>query len=234
MIRKKEAYLVNKKQADLDLGRVPSTPFIRTTQILKKYWERSAENNVLAKLYPRKEFKLDTHSMNTIRFSQEGTRAHAYIDRLVRLKRETREVPVRFDIWIDLEISPKLKSDMQVKEPFVSLGSEVILTERDYHIPMGYLLEEERGIKESMVPIYKVLLKVRKENNLVGEITVRRENSQQIVTGQLADGSEVELIYSTSGVLRVKKVNGEVVDSYKKFGEVSRPKVVRTGSSKKK
>lgn len=216
--------MVNKKQADLDLGRVPSTPFIRTTQILKKYWERSTEKNVLAKLYPRKEFKLDTHSMNTICFSQEGTIAHAYIDRLVRLKREDREIPVRFDIWIDLDISSKLKSDMQVKEPFVSLGSVVILTERDYHIPMGYLLEEERGIKESMVPIYKALQKVRKENALVGEINVRRENSQQIVTGQLADSSEVELVYSTSGVLREKKLNGEVV----------RPKVIRTGSSKKK
>lgn len=234
MIRKKGPYLVNKKQADLDLGRVPSTPFIRTTQILKKYWERSAEKNVLAKLYPRKEFKLDTHSMNTIRFSQEGTRAYAYIDRLVRLKRENREVPVRFEVWVDLEISPKLKPYVQVKEPFVNLGSEVILKERDYRIPMGYLLEEERGIKESLMPIYKAILRVRKENDLVEVVSVRRENSQQIVTGSLADGSDVELLYSTSGVLREKKVNGKVVDSYKKFGEVNRPKVIRTGSSKKK
>ena len=56
----------------------------------------------------------------------------------------------------------------------------------------------------------------------------------QTVQGYLENGAIVRLVYSQSGILREKYIDGELVDLYKKFGEVEKPKVIRTGSSSKK
>ena len=76
-------------------------------------------------------------------------------------------------------------------------------------------------------------MKIRKENDLVGEVKIVRKGTYQIVTGYLSSGEEVELIYSQAGILREKKVSGETVDLYKKAKEVDKPKVIRKASSKR-
>ena len=89
-------------------------------------------------------------------------------------------------------------------------------------------------LSRPLYTIYRALSKIRKEHQLVGEVKVTRTALNQIVEGYLKTGESVRLMYSQAGVLREKSVNGEVVDVYKKFGEVDKPKVIRKGSSTKK
>ena len=115
----------------------------------------------------------------------------------------------------------------------MSLGAEFVLTERGYRIPLGYTTKEEMALTRPLYTIYRALLKIRKEHQLVGEVRITRTTLNQTVEGYLSTGDLIRLVYSQSGVLREKSVNGEVVDVYKKFGEVEKPKVIRKGSSKK-
>ena len=224
---------MKKKAADLDLVRFPATPFVEVTKEIKSYWENTVLNNVLKQLYPNKEFAMNTKLWLDLEFVQCGLELHVRINRVVNLKVEHLEVPIQLHIWFDKDVDPLLKPYMLKNTPFAALGTEFILTERNYHIPLGYTTKTEKIFKEQFNRIYQRLLKIRKENSLVGDISVIRKGTYQIVTGYLSTGEEVELTYSQAGVLREKKISGETVDLYKKANEVDRPKVVRKASSKK-
>lgn len=224
---------MKKKAADLDLVRFPATPFVEVTKEIKSYWDKTVLNNILKQLYPNKEFSMNTKLWLDLEFVQCGLELHVRINRVVNLKVEHLEVPIQLHIWFDKDVDPLLKPYMLKNNPFAALGTEFILTERNYHIPLGYTTKTEKIFKEQFNRIYQRLLKIRKENSLVGGVSVIRKGTYQIVTGYLSTGEEVELTYSQAGVLREKKISGETVDLYKKANEVDRPKVVRKGSSKK-
>lgn len=224
---------MKRKAADLDLVRFPATPFVEVTKEIKSYWEKMILNNVLKQLYPNKDFNLNTKLWLDLEFVQNALELHIRINRVVHLKLEQHEVPVQLHIWFDKDIDPLLKPYTLKNTPFATLGSEFILTERNYHIPLGYTTKTEKVFKEQFNRIYQRLLKIRKENDLVGEVKIVRKCTYQIVTGYLSSGEEVELIYSQAGILREKKVSGETVDLYKKAKEVDKPKVIRKASSKR-
>ena len=224
---------MKKKAADLDLVRFPATPFVEVTKEIKSYWDKTVLNNILKQLYPNKEFSMNTKLWLDLEFVQCGVELHVRINRVVNLKVEHLEVPIQLHIWFDKDVDPLLKPYMLKNIPFAALGTEFILTERNYHIPLSYTTKTEKIFKEQFNRIYQRLLKIRKENSLVGDISVIRKGTYQIVTGYLSSGEEVELTYSQAGVLREKKISGETVDLYKKANEVDRPKVVRKASSKK-
>lgn len=224
---------MKRKAADLDLVRFPATPFVEVTKEIKSYWEKMILNNVLKQLYPNKDFNLNTKLWLDLEFVQNALELHIRINRVVHLKLEQHEVPVQLHIWFDKDIDPLLKPYTLKNIPFATLGSEFILTERNYHIPLGYTTKTEKVFKEQFNRIYQRLLKIRKENDLVGEVKIVRKGTYQIVTGYLSSGEEVELIYSQAGILREKKVSGETVDLYKKAKEVDKPKVIRKASSKR-
>ena len=157
----------------------------------------------------------------------------SYWDKMI-LKNVLKQlyVSVQLHIWFDKDVEPLLKPYTLKNVPFAILGSEFVLTERNYHIPLGYTTNTEKIFKEQFNRIYQRLLKIRKENSLVGDVKVVRKGVYTIVTGYLSTGEEVELTYSQAGVLREKKVSGETVDLYKKANEVDHPKVIRKSSSK--
>lgn len=223
---------MKRKAADLDLVRFPATPFVEVTKEIKSYWERMILKNVLKQLYPNKDFKINTKLWLDLEFVQNGLELHIRINRIVNLKMEQHDVPVQLHIWFDKDVEPLLKPYTLKNVPFAILGSEFVLTERNYHIPLGYTTNTEKIFKEQFNRIYQRLLKIRKENSLVGDVKVVRKGVYTIVTGYLSTGEEVELIYSQAGVLREKKVSGETVDLYKKANEVDHPKVIRKSSSK--
>lgn len=225
---------MKKKAANLDLTKLPSTPFVKSTQALKQFWEKKVLNHALRQLYPNKKFSLNTRLWNDLVFVQEGDKLEIKVNRVVTLKPDQIEVPVQLHVQLRDNVDPVLKPYWLKGKPFMSLGTEFVLTERGYRIPLGYTTKEEMALTRPLYTIYRALLKVRKEHQLVGEVRITRTALNQTVEGYLSTGESVRLVYSQSGVLREKSVNGEVVDVYKKFGEVERPKVVRKRSSTKK
>lgn len=224
---------MKKKATNLDLTKLPSTPFVKSTQALKQFWEKKVLNHALRQLYPNKKFSLNTRLWNDLVFVQEGDKLEIKVNRVVTLKPDQIEVPVQLHVQLRDNVDPLLKPYWLKGKPFMSLGTEFVLTERGYRIPLGYTTKEEMALTRPLYTIYRALLKIRKEHQLVGEVRITRTALNQMVEGYLPTGEPIRLLYSQSGVLREKSVNGEIVDVYKKFGEVERPKVVRTRSSKK-
>lgn len=225
---------MKKKAANLDLTKLPSTPFVKATQALKQYWDKKILNHALRQLYPNKKFSLNTRLWNDLVFAQEGDTLEVEVNRVVTLKLDRIDVPVQLHIQLRDNVDPLLKPYWLKGKPFMSLGTEFVLTERGYRIPLGYTTKEEMALTRPLYTIHRALLKIRKEHQLVGEVQVTRTALNQTVEGYLSTGESIRLLYSQSGVLREKSVNGEVVDVYKKFGEVDKPKVIRKGSSTKK
>lgn len=224
---------MKKKAANLDLTKLPSTPFVKSTQALKQFWEKNILNHALRQLYPNKKFSLNTRLWNDLVFVQEDDTLEVKVNRVVTLKLDQIEVPVQLHVQLRDNVDPELKPYWLKGKPFMSLGAEFVLTERGYRIPLGYTTKEEMALTRPLYTIYRALLKIRKEHQLVGEVRITRTALNQTVEGYLSTGDLIRLVYSQSGVLREKSVNGEVVDVYKKFGEVEKPKVIRKGSSKK-
>lgn len=224
---------MKKKAANLDLTKLPSTPFVKSTQALKQFWEKNILNHALRQLYPNKKFSLNTRLWNDLVFVQEDDTLEVKVNRVVTLKLDQIEVPVQLHVQLRDNVDPELKPYWLKGKPFMSLGAEFVLTERGYRIPLGYTTKEEMALTRPLYTIYRALLKIRKEYQLVGEVRITRTALNQTVEGYLSTGDLIRLVYSQSGVLREKSVNGEVVDVYKKFGEVEKPKVIRKGSSKK-
>lgn len=224
---------MKKKVANLDLTKLPSTPFVKSTQALKQFWEKKVLNHALRQLYPNKKFSLNTRLWNDLVFVQEDDTLEVKVNRVVTLKLDQIEVPVQLHVQLRDNVDPELKPYWLKGKPFMSLGAEFVLTERGYRIPLGYTTKEEMALTRPLYTIYRALLKIRKEHQLVGEVRITRTALNQTVEGYLSTGDLIRLVYSQSGVLREKLVNGEVVDVYKKFGEVEKPKVIRKGSSKK-
>lgn len=224
---------MKKKAANLDLTKLPSTPFVKSTQALKQFWEKNILNHALRQLYPNKKFSLNTRLWNDLVFVQEDDTLEVKVNRVVTLKLDQIEVPVQLHVQLRDNVDPELKPYWLKGKPFMSLGAEFVLIERGYRIPLGYTTKEEMALTRPLYTIYRALLKIRKEHQLVGEVRITRTALNQTVEGYLSTGDLIRLVYSQSGVLREKSVNGEVVDVYKKFGEVEKPKVIRKGSSKK-
>ena len=227
-------FYLKKKAVNLDLTKLPSTPFVKSTQALKAYWEKVVQGHTLRQLYPKKKFSLNTRMWNNLTFVQDTDYIEVRVNRVVTLTLDKIEVPVQLHIKLCDNVNPSLKPYWLKGKPFMSLGADFILTERGYHIPLGYTTKEEMALSRPLYTVYRALLKIRKEHQLVGEVKITRTALNQIVEGYLKTGESVRLIYSQVGVLREKSVNGEVVDVYKKFGEVDKPKVIRKGSSTKK
>lgn len=225
---------MKEKKADLDLTKLPSTPFVKVTQEIKNYWEKNVVNNVLKQLYHDKKYKFNTRLWGDLEYVQDGLDLDIRIDRTITLKVEGIEIPIQLHLWITKDVDISLKSYMMKNLPSCNLGAEFVLPERNYHIPLGYTRETEKVFKIQLHRIHQSLVKIRKENNLVGEVRVTRTSMNQTVHGYLEDGATVRLVYSQSGVLREKYINDELVDLYKKFGDVEKPKVIRTSSSSKK
>lgn len=224
---------MKKKAANLDLTKLPSTPFVKSTQALKQFWEKNILNHALRQLYPNKKFSLNTRLWNDLVFVQEDDTLEVKVNRVVTLKLDQIEVSVQLHVQLRDNVDPELKPYWLKGKPFMSLGAEFVLTERGYRIPLGYTTKEEMALTRPLYTIYRALLKLRKEHQLVGEVRITRTALNQTVEGYLSTGDLIRLVYSQSGVLREKSVNGELVDVYKKFGEVEKPKVIRKGSSKK-
>lgn len=224
---------MKKKAANLDLTKLPSTPFVKSTQALKQFWEKNILNHALRQLYPNKKFSLNTRLWNDLVFVQEDDTLEVKVNRVVTLKLDQIEVPVQLHVQLRDNVDPELKPYWLKGKPFMSLGAEFVLTKRGYRIPLGYTTKEEMALTRPLYTIYRALLKIRKEHQLLGEVRITRTALNQTVEGYLSTGDLIRLVYSQSGVLREKSVNGEVVDVYKKFGEVDKPKVIRKGSSKK-
>lgn len=224
---------MKKKAANLDLTKLPSTPFVKSTQALKQFWEKKVLNHALRQLYPNKKFSLNTRLWNDLVFVQEGDTLEVKVNRVVTLKLDQIEVPVQLHVQLRDNVDPLLKPYWLKGKPFMSLGAEFVLTERGYRIPLGYTTKEEMALTRPLYTIYRAVLKIRKEHQLVGEVRITRTALNQTIEGYLSTGESIRLLYSQSGVLREKSVNGELVDVYKKFGEVKKPKVIRKGSSKK-
>ena len=225
---------MREKKADLDLTKFPSTPFVKVTQEIKDYWEKTVVNNVLKQLYHDKKYKFNTRLWSDLEYVQDGLDLDIKIDRTITLKVEGIEIPIQLHLWITKDVDISLKPYMLKNLPSCNLGAEFVLPERNYHIPLGYTRETEKVFKIQLPRIHQSLVKIRKENSLVGEVRVTRTSLNQTVHGYLENGATVRLVYSQSGILREKYVNDELVDLYKKFGEVEKPKVIRTGSSSKK
>ena len=225
---------MKEKKADLDLTKFPSTPFVKVTQEIKNYWEKTVVNNILKQLYHDKKYKFNTRLWSDLEFVQDGLDLDIKIDRTITLKVEGIEIPIQLHLWITKDVDISLKPYMLKNLPSCNLGAEFVLPERNYHIPLGYIRETEKIFKIQLHRIHQSLVKIRKENGLVGEVWVTRTSMNQTVHGYLESGATVRLVYSQSGILREKYVNDELVDLYKKFGEVEKPKVIRTGSSSKK
>ena len=225
---------LKQKKADLDLTKFPSTPFVKVTQEIKVYWERHVVNNVLKQLYHDKKYTFNTRLWGDLEFVQEGLDLDITINRTITLKVEGLEIPIQLHLWITKDVDISLKSYMLKNLPSCNLGAEFVLPERNYHIPLGYTSKTEKVFKIQLHRIHQSLVKIRKENNLVGEVRVTRTSINQTVQGYLENGATVRLVYSKSGILREKYVDDELVDLYKKFGEVERPKVIRTSSKSSK
>lgn len=225
---------MKEKKADLDLTKFPSTPFVKVTQEIKNYWEKTVVNNVLKQLYHDKKYKFNTRLWSDLEYVQDGLDLDIKIDRTITLKVEGIEIPIQLHLWITKDVDISLKPYMLKNLPSCNLGAEFVLPERNYHIPLGYTRETEKIFKIQLHRIHQSLVKIRKENNLVGEVRVTRTSMNQTVHGYLENGATVRLVYSQSGILREKYVNDELVDLYKKFGDVEKPKIIRTGSSSKK
>lgn len=225
---------LKEKKADLDLTKFPSTPFVKVTQEIKDYWGKTVVNNVLKQLYHDKKYKFNTRLWSDLEYVQDGLDLDIKIDRTITLKVEGIEIPIQLHLWITKDVDISLKPYMLKNLPSCNLGAEFVLPERNYHIPLGYTRETEKIFKIQLHRIHQSLVKIRKENGLVGEVRVTRTSMNQTVHGYLENGATVRFVYSQSGILREKYVNDELVDLYKKFGEVEKPKVIRTGSSSKK
>lgn len=225
---------MKEKKADLDLTKFPSTPFVKVTQEIKNYWEKTVVNNVLKQLYHDKKYKFNTRLWSDLEYVQDGLDLDIKIDRTITLKVESIEIPIQLHLWITKDVDISLKPYSLKNLPSCNLGAEFIFPERNYHIPLGYTRETEKIFKIQLHRIHQSLVKIRKENNLVGEVRVTRTSMNQTIHGYLETGAIVRLVYSQSGILREKYINEELVDLYKKFGEVEKPKVIRTGSSSKK
>lgn len=225
---------MKEKKADLDLTKFPSTPFVKVTQEIKDYWEKTVVNNVLKQLYHDKKYKFNTRLWSDLEYVQDGLDLDIKIDRTITLKVEGIEIPIQLHLWITKDVDISLKPYMLKNLPSCNLGAEFVLPERNYHIPLGYTRETEKIFKIQLHRIHQSLVKIRKENGLVGEVRVTRTSMNQTVHGYLENGATVRLVYSQSGILREKYVNDELVDLYKKFGDVEKPKIIRTGSSSKK
>lgn len=225
---------MREKKADLDLTKFPSTPFVKVTQEIKNYWEKTVVNNVLKQLYHDKKYKFNTRLWSDLEFVQDGLDLDITINRTITLKVEGIEIPIQLHLWITKDVDISLKPYGLKNLPSCNLGAEFVLPERNYHIPLGYTREIEKIFKIQLHRIHQSLVKIRKENGLVGEVWVTRTSMNQTVHGYLERGATVRLVYSQSGILREKYVNDELVDLYKKFGEVEKSKVIRTGSSSKK
>ena len=225
---------MREKKADLDLTKFPSTPFVKVTQEIKNYWEKTVVNNVLKQLYHDKKYKFNTRLWSDLEFVQDGLDLDITINCTITLKVEGIEIPIQLHLWITKDVDISLKPYGLKNLPSCNLGAEFVLPERNYHIPLGYTRETEKIFKIQLHRIHQSLVKIRKENGLVGEVWVTRTSMNQTVHGYLESGATVRLVYSQSGILREKYVNDELVDLYKKFGEVEKPKVIRTGSSSKK
>ena len=225
---------MKEKKADLGLTKFPSTPFVKVTQEIKEYWEKQVVNNVLKQLYHDKKYKFNTRLWGDLEYVQEGLDLDITINRTITLKVEGLEIPIQLHLWLTKDVDIKLKPYMLKNLPSCNLGAEFVLPERNYHIPLGYTRETEKIFKIQLHRIHQSLVKIRKENNLIGEVRVTRTSMNQTVNGYLQNGATVRLVYSQLGVLREKYIDDELVDVYKKFGEVEKPKVIRTGSSLKK
>ena len=225
---------LKEKKADLDLTKLPSTPFVKVTQEIKNYWEKTVVNNVLKQLYHDKRYKFNTRLWGDLEYVQEGLDLGITVNRTITLKVEGIEIPIQLHLWITKDVDISLKPYMMKNLPSCNLGSEFVLPERNYHIPLGYTRETEKIFKIQLHRIHQSLVKIRKENNLVGEVRVTRTSMNQTVQGYLEDGATVCLVYSQSGILREKYINDELVDLYKPSGDVEKPKVIRTGSSSSK
>lgn len=225
---------MKEKKADLDLTKFPSTPFVKVTQEIKNYWEKTVVNNVLKQLYHDKKYKFNTRLWSDLEYVQDGLDLDIKIDRTITLKVEGIEIPIQLHLWITKDVDISLKPYMLKNLPSCNLGAEFVLPERNYHIPLGYTRETEKIFKIQLHRIHQSLVKIRKENGLVGEVRVTRTSMNQAVHGYLENGATVRLVYSQSGILREKYINEELVDLYKKFGDVEKPKVIRTCSSSKK
>lgn len=225
---------MKEKKADLGLTKFPSTPFVKVTQEIKEYWEKQVVNNVLKQLYHDKKYKFNTRLWGDLEYVQEGLDLDITINRTITLKVEGLEIPIQLHLWLTKDVDIQLKPYMLKNLPSCNLGAEFVLPERNYHIPLGYTSKTEKVFKIQLHRIHQSLVKIRKENNLVGEVRVTRTSMNQTVHGYLENGATVRLVYSQSGILREKYVNDELVDLYKKFGDIEKPKVIRTGSSSKK
>lgn len=225
---------MKEQKADLDLTKFPSTPFVKVTQEIKYYWENQVVNNVLKQLYHDKKYKFNTRLWGDLEYVQEGLDLDITINRTITLKVEGLEIPIQLHLWMTKDVDIQLKPYMLKNLPSCNLGAEFVLPERNYHIPLGYTSKTEKVFKIQLHRIHQSLVKIRKENNLVGEVRVTRTSMNQTVQGYLENGAIVRLVYSQSGILREKYIDGELVDLYKKFGEVEKPKVIRTGSSSSK
>lgn len=225
---------MKKKTADLDLTKLPSTPFIKVTAKMKELWLSKVEDHFFKQLYKDKKVKVKNRQWYDLEITQEGLELHFRINRVLILKEEGIEVPVQFHIWLDQDIDPMLKPYMLKGTPFASLGVEFVLTERHYVLPVGYTREDELLLKTNLNFILTNLLKIRKESGLKGLVKLTRSSTHQAVVGKDENNNDILLTYSYAGVLRERCLNGDIVDLYKKFGEVERPKVIRKGSSSSK
>ena len=225
---------MKEKKANLDLTKFPSTPFVKVTQEIKNYWEKQVVKNVLKQLYNDKKYKFNTRLWGDLEYIQEGLDLGITITRILTLKVEGIEIPIQLHLWITKDVDISLKPYSLKNLPSCNLGAEFILPERNYHIPLGYTSETEKIFKIQLHRIHQSLVKIRKENSLVSEVRVTRTSMNQTVQGYLETGEVVRLVYSQSGILREKYINDELVDLYKPFGNVEKPKVIRTGSKSKK
>ena len=225
---------LKEKKANLDLTKFPSTPFVKVTQEIKDYWEKQVVKNVLKQLYYDKKYKFNNRLWGDLEYVQEGLDLDITINRTITLKVEGLEIPIQLHLWMTKDVDIQLKPYMLKNLPSCNLGAEFVLPERNYHIPLGYTSETEKIFKIQLHRIHQSLVKIRKENGLVGEVRVTRTSMNQTVQGYLENGATVRLVYSQSGILREKYIDDELVDLYKKFGEVEKPKVIRTGSKSKK
>lgn len=100
---------LKEKKADLDLTKLPSTPFVKVTQEIKDYWEKTVVNNILKQLYHDKKYKFNTRLWSDLEYVQDGLDLDIKIDRTITLKVEGIEIPIQLHLWITKDV------DLQVQ-----------------------------------------------------------------------------------------------------------------------
>ena len=103
---------MKEKKADLDLTKIPSTPFVKVTQEIKEYWEKQVVNNVLKQLYHDKKYKFNTRLWGDLEYVQEGLDLNITINRTITLKVEGLEIPIQLHLWLTKDVDIKLNYKM--------------------------------------------------------------------------------------------------------------------------